>query len=88
MKLITWISKSFTADKDGSSARKLSAFYAIVIMSGFITINKTDKDNATTMLEVWLLFAGVCLGMVTVQQLIEFIKGSKTEKKDENNVQP
>jgi hypothetical protein len=88
MKLITWISKSFTADKDGSSARKLSAFYAIVIMSGFITINKTDKDNATTMLEVWLLFAGVCLGMVTIQQLIEFIKGSKTEKKDENNVQP
>jgi uncharacterized membrane protein YjjB (DUF3815 family) len=88
MKLINWISKSFTADKDGSSARKLSAFYAIVIMSGFITINKTDKDNATTMLEVWLLFAGVCLGMVTVQQLIEFIKGSKTEKKDENNVQP
>ena len=88
MKLITWISKSFTADKDGSSARKLSAFYAIVIMSGFITINKTDKDNASTMLEVWLLFAGVCLGMVTVQQLIEFIKGSKTEKKDENNVQP
>lgn len=88
MKLITWISKSFTADKDGSSARKLSAFYAIVIMSGFITIKKTDKDNASTMLEVWLIFAGVCLGMVTVQQLIEFIKGSKTDKKDENNVQP
>jgi len=88
MKLINWISKSFTSDKDGSSARKLSAFYAIVIMSGFITINKTDKDNASTMLGVWLLFAGVCLGMVTVQQLIEFIKGSKIEKKDENNVQP
>jgi hypothetical protein len=87
MKLITWISKSFTADKDGSSARKLSAFYAIVIMSGFITVAKTDKDNASTMLEVWLLFAGVCLGMVTVQQLIEFIKGSKIEKKDENNIQ-
>ena len=88
MRLINWVAKSFTSDKDGGIARKLSAFYAVVLMSGFITIKKTDISNALYMLIAWLVFAGVCLGMVTIQQLLEFKNGLKEEKKDENNVQP
>lgn len=78
-----WLAKSFSADKDGGSARKLSAFYAVVLMAGFITIKKTDAANALYMLIAWLIFAGVCLGMVTIQQLIELKNGKKDEiKKD------
>lgn len=80
-----WLVKSFSSDKDGGSARKLSAFYAVVIMAGFITIKKTEKDNALYMLIAWLVFAGVCLGMVTIQQLIEFKNG---KLKDEDKSQP
>lgn len=76
-----WIAKSFTADKDGGSARKLSAFYAVVLMAGFITIKKADANNALYFLISWLIFAGVCLGMVTVQQLIE-LKNGKEKPKD------
>jgi hypothetical protein len=72
MGLINWFSKSFTADKDGGSARKLSAFYAVVLMAGFITIKKADAANSLYMLIAWLVFAALCLGMVTAQQLIEW----------------
>ena len=83
-KLFTWIGKSFSSDKDGGSARKLSAFYAVVLMAGFITIKKADANNSLYMLIAWLIFAAVCLGMVTAQQLIELKNGNPT-KKDENN---
>lgn len=67
-----WLAKSFSADKDGGSARKLSAFYAVVLMAGFITIKKADANNSLYMLIAWLVFAALCLGMVTAQQLIEW----------------
>lgn len=78
--LIEWLAKSFSNDKDGGSARKLSAFYAVVVMCGIITNKYTTGDNAPTMLLIWLSFAGLCLGMVTVQQLIE-LKNGKNENK-------
>jgi len=74
-----WITKSFTASKDGGSARKLSAFYAVVIMAGFVTVYFSNDKNATTMVAVWLIFASLCLGMVTAQQLIELKSGNKKE---------
>ena len=84
MKLISWISKSFTADKDGGSARKLSAFYAVVLMAGYITLKKTNTTNALYMLIAWLIFAGVCLGMVTIQQLIELKNGKPNDPNKQN----
>jgi len=83
--MINWISKSFTADKDGGSARKLSAFYAVVLMAGYITLKKADANNSLYFLISWLIFAGVCLGMVTVQQLIEFKNGADKSKEETKN---
>jgi len=80
--MIKWISKSFTADKDGGSARKLSAFYAVVLMAGYITLQKSDANNSLYFLISWLIFAGVCLGMVTTQQLIEFKNGKEKPKEE------
>jgi hypothetical protein len=68
-----------TAEKDGGSARKFSAFYSVVLMAGFITIKKSDATNALNMLIAWLIFAGVCLGMVTIQQIVDFKNGAKTD---------
>lgn len=80
-KAIVWLFESFTNTKDGSSARKLSAFFAIVIMAAFVTIHFTTPANAENMVIIWLVFASLCLSLVTVQQVIELKNG----KKDDTN---
>ncbi len=69
-----WILKllqSFDASKEGLSARKLSSFYAILGMATFVTINYTSKENAPIMLGIWLIFAALCLSIITVQQILD-----------------
>lgn len=84
LKKLGWLLNSFDNKTDGASARKLSALFAIVCVSGYITYKHCDKDNVVTLVIVWLSFACLCLGMVTAQQLIEL----KSDKKDTNTPPP
>lgn len=77
-----WFVKTFTTENDGGSARKLSAFFAVVIVGGYITYINTTPENVESILIIWLLFAVLCLGMVTFQQIIEFKNGKKDENKN------
>lgn len=70
------IFSSFNNSPEGASARKLSAFYGIVIMGGVITCRFCSVENAVEMLICWLTFGALCLGLVTMQQIIE-LKNSK-----------
>lgn len=69
-----------TKDGIGFSARKLSALVAISI-----SIYSTQRINDATILMYvifgWLVFASVCLGLVTIPELIKFLN-SKTEKNE------
>ena len=71
--------KSFFADKDGFSARKLSAFVG-VSMAQILSFKYTDRFNLFEIGALWLTFSGVCLGIVTIEQIIEFRKGGKDER--------
>lgn len=75
---------SFFADKKGFSGRKLSAFIAILIAQ-FITIKYTNILNVEEMVIIWLCFALLCLGIVTIEQVIALKNGKKEEpvKSDE-----
>lgn len=66
---------SFTTDKDGYSARKLSAFAAVVVAI-YITVKLIPIAAQIDALYAWLGFGLLCLGIVTVEQIIN-LKNNK-----------
>ena len=60
---------------DGFSGRKLSSLVG-VITGVYLTIFKIPLENQLESLMVWLGFSLLCLGIVTVQNIIEFKNGS------------
>ena len=80
-KLFNNLIKSFTTDSDGFSARKLSAFVG-VMTAIYVTAKEIPQEAQINALYAWLCFALVCLGIVTVEQIIRFKNGpeSNTDK--------
>jgi len=71
---------SFTTDKDGYSARKLSAF-AAVIVAIYITVKLIPIAAQIDALYAWLAFGLLCLGIVTVEQIIN-LKNNKPNQNE------
>ncbi len=67
---------SFTTDKSGFSARKLSAFVG-VITAIYVTVKLIPVAAQIDALYAWLLFALLCLGIVTIENVINLKNGSK-----------
>lgn len=65
---------SFKNDKAGYSGRKLSAFIGVATAI-YLTIFKIPLEHQLDSLVVWLAFSLLCLGIVTVQNVIEFKNG-------------
>lgn len=82
-KLMKKIIASFDNSTDGFSARKLSAF-AGVIVSIIATFRFVDVNTIIEALMVWLVFALLCLGIITAEQLLKFYKGKRGESVDES----
>ena len=80
MTKITDIWNSFKHNKDGASGRKLSAFWSIVVVSTFATYKYTTNNNLIEVLIIWLTFASICLGLVTIPELIKFLAELKNGK--------
>jgi len=68
---------SLKNDSTGFSGRKLSAFVG-VLTAIYLTIFKIPLENQLDALMVWLSFSLLCLGIVTVQNVIEFKNGKTT----------
>ena len=66
---------SFKNNTAGYSGRKLSAFVGVATAI-YLTIFKIPLENQLESLMVWLSFSLLCLGIVTVQNIIEFKNGS------------
>lgn len=81
-KKIAWVLNSFSVKDNGASARKLSAFYCIVIMGGYVTIKHTTDENADRILAIWLIAGAFFLGIITIQEIIKLRnQNSNTEEK-------
>ena len=74
-KIINDLINSFTTDKLGFSARKLSAF-AAVIVAIYVTVKLIPIAAQIDALYAWLAFGLLCLGIVTVEQIIN-LKNNK-----------
>lgn len=73
---------SFDNEPQGFSARKLSAFIAVV-MAIYATVHYVDGTTVINALMVWLTFALLCLGIITAEQVLRFKGQSEPEKQKE-----
>lgn len=82
-KLTENILLSFKIGEGGFSGRKLSAFFS-VILCGVVTYQYIKVEYLTEVLMVWLSFALLCLGIVTIEQIIklkhEVLNDNKTKE--------
>lgn len=74
---MSWINdiwNSLNTDKQGVSGRKLSAAISVLtaVWVGVMQVPESEKIYV-----VWsfLTFSAVCLGLVTIPELIKFLKG-------------
>lgn len=77
---------SFNTDKGGYSARKLSAFVSI-LMGGYVTGRYGDGQNVVELTMVWLSFALLLLGVVTIEQLVSLRVGRQVPGSDKKTEQ-
>lgn len=93
MNLYQKLIKSFDNEPGGFSARKASAFVAVVAASLPMTYKYTDSDNLADIILIWLGFALLCLGIVTAEQIVKIRQGKsitttvKTETSQEKTVE-
>lgn len=73
--IITKLISSFDLTNNGFSGRKLTSFWLIVLIT-YGHWMYLDKDNFVQVLIIDLAAIGLLMGIVTVQQIIEFL-GSK-----------
>lgn len=64
---------------NGLSGRKLSAL-AGVITAIYVTVFQLPEGAKLHAMYAWLLFSAVCLGIVTIQQIIEFKNGKSANQ--------
>jgi hypothetical protein len=76
--LITKLFASLDTHSLGFSGRKLTALFSI-LMGAYITIFKLRPEDYFTALVTWVSVALLCLGIVTIQNIIEF-KNGKDDK--------
>jgi hypothetical protein len=85
--VITDIWNSFKTNDGGASSRKLSAFWAIVVVATFISYKYTTSENVFEMVIVWLTFACICLGLVTIPDLLRDLVALKNGSKKEGGAE-
>lgn len=68
---------SFDNHTHGLSARKLTAFFAVMV-GAYITKYKLPQEAQLHALYAWLILALLCLGIVTAEQIIK-LKNGKNE---------
>ena len=72
-----WLRSFDNNPNSGFSARKLSAFISVMI-AFYITIHYCSTDVLVEVIYVWLLFALLCLGIITIEQIIKLKSGNTT----------
>lgn len=68
---------SFDTTTLGFSGRKLTAFYSVII-AAYVTYNLPVEARLHA-LYAWQILALLCLGIVTVEQIIKFKNGDQSK---------
>jgi len=84
MEIFSNLIKSFTTEKGGFAARKLTAF-ALMVCIAYIHYKHCSADNAVEFLIIDLCGVLLCLGLVTAGNIIELKNGNSDKSKDATN---
>jgi hypothetical protein len=82
MNILTNLLNSFTTEKGGFAARKLTAF-AFMVCIAYLHYTSVSLENVEVFLWVDLCGVMLCLGLVTASHLIELKNGKKDEPNKE-----
>lgn len=78
MGIVGNILNSFKNNDIGYSGRKLTAAFSVA-MGAYITIYKLSGDMYLHALYAWQILALLCLGIVTVQNILDFKNGKENK---------
>lgn len=78
---------SFTTSKSGFSGRKLSAFASIII-AYVLSLKYCTEKEVVELVIVWLSFASICLGIVTIEQIIKLKNNERQTNSGEDTKAP
>ncbi len=81
-KVLNSLIDSFSTGDGGFSARKLSAF-AGVATCVYVTLKYIEVQYLAEVLTIWLAFALLCMGIVTIEQIIKLKNGNNTTETTE-----
>ena len=77
-KIFNYVFHSFTNGPEGFSARKLSSFLAVIV-AVVATFHFGGPSFVTELVLIWLGFSLLCLGIITIQQIIDFKNGKVSQ---------
>lgn len=73
-----WIQSFDNNPNSGFSARKLSAFTSVMIAL-YVTIHYCSTEILVSVIHAWLVFALLCLGIITIEQIIKLKNGEQQQ---------
>lgn len=77
-KFISYFMSIFDNHSQGASMRKILAFVTGIIFASWLHYKFVTPDNALNFLMVDLACALLCLGIITMEQVIKFKNGNST----------
>lgn len=83
MKILDNLINSFTTEKGGFAARKLTAF-AFMVCIAYVHYSALTIENVEVFLWVDLCGVMLCLGLVTAAHLVEIRTGNKQTNNTDN----
>jgi ABC-type uncharacterized transport system permease subunit len=82
-----YIGSIFDNHSTGASMRKILAFITGIFFTGYLHYEYVSTDNAVEFLIADLVCALLCLGIITMEQVIKFKQGVKEESETNNNTE-
>jgi hypothetical protein len=81
-KILSYIGASFDTTKEGASARKLTAFW-FVMLTTYIEIKHVDKESIVMISCIDVAAAFLCLSIISITDIINLRSGNTTVSKQE-----
>jgi len=78
-KILNYFGSIFDNHSLGASMRKVIAFITGIVFAGWLHYKYVDTSNAFNFLVADLACALLCLGIITMEQVIKFKNGQSTD---------
>lgn len=71
---------SFFNNDNGFSFRKVMAAFSVFCVAYKLSMSVTDDTKKVELVIYWLAFGALCIGLVTIPDLIKFLNKKEDEK--------